>query len=64
VLPGHLLNSTSSGVAWLSGGSVGPEGSVLCTLLIIAVWLFSAAWLREVKYPPVAEAAHLPLFPA
>jgi len=63
VLPGHLLNSTSSGVAWLSGGSVGPEGSVLCTLLIIAVWLISAAWLREVRYPPVTETAHLPLFP-
>jgi uncharacterized protein len=59
VLPGHLLNSTSSGVVWLSGGSVGPEGSVLCTLLIIAVWLISAAWLRKVKYPPATETAHL-----
>jgi uncharacterized protein len=57
VQPGHLLNSSSSGVAWLSGGSVGPEGSVLCTLLIIAVWLISAAWLREVKYPRQGESA-------
>ncbi|HEY4641764.1 MAG TPA: type II CAAX endopeptidase family protein [Thermoanaerobaculia bacterium] len=34
VTPGHLLDTSMSGPAWLSGGSVGPEGSVLCTLLI------------------------------
>ncbi len=50
-LPGHLLNSSSSGPAWLSGGTVGPEGSLLCTLLIVVVWLICAGWLREVKYP-------------
>jgi len=50
-LPGHLLESSSLGPAWLSGGTVGPEGSVLCTLLIVVVWLICAAWLREVKYP-------------
>jgi hypothetical protein len=49
--PGHLLNSSSSGPAWLSGGTVGPEGSVLCTLLIVVLWLICAGWLREVKYP-------------
>jgi membrane protease YdiL (CAAX protease family) len=52
VLPGHLLNSSSSGRAWLSGGTVGPEGSVLCTLLILLLWSICAMWLREVKYPP------------
>lgn len=50
-LPGHFLNSSTSGVAWLSGGTVGPEGSVLCTLLILLVWLICAGWLREDKYP-------------
>jgi membrane protease YdiL (CAAX protease family) len=50
-LPGHLLNSNSSGPAWLSGGTVGPEGSLLCTLLIVVLWLICAAWLRDVKYP-------------
>jgi len=54
-LPGHLLNSSSSGPAWLSGGTVGPEGSLLCTLLIVLVWLICAAWLREVKYPKLAR---------
>lgn len=51
VLPGHLFNSSSRGPGWLSGGTVGPEGSVLCTLLILVVWLICAAWLREAKYP-------------
>jgi CAAX protease family protein len=51
VLPGHLLNSSSAGAAWLSGGTVGPEGSVLCTMMMIAVWAICAAWLREVRYP-------------
>lgn len=51
VLPGHLLNSSSSGPAWLSGGTVGPEGSLLCTLMLVVVWLICAGWLREVKYP-------------
>jgi membrane protease YdiL (CAAX protease family) len=49
--PGHLLNSSSSGAPWLSGGTVGPEGSVLCTLLLVVVWAICAGWLREVKYP-------------
>jgi membrane protease YdiL (CAAX protease family) len=51
VLPGHLLNSSSTGAAWLSGGSVGPEGSVLCTLLLITVGAICAAWMPETKYP-------------
>jgi membrane protease YdiL (CAAX protease family) len=52
--PGHLLNSSSSGPAWLSGGTVGPEGSVFCTLLILMLSLICAFWLREVKYPKLA----------
>ena len=50
-LPGYLLSSSSSGPAWLSGGTVGPEGSLLATLMIAVLWLICAAWLREVKYP-------------
>ncbi len=49
--PGHLLDSSLSGPNWLSGGTAGPEGSVLCTALIVVVWLLCAAWLRESKYP-------------
>jgi len=51
VLPGHLLNSSSTGAAWLSGGSVGPEGSVLCTLLLVISGAICAAWTPEARYP-------------
>ena len=54
MLPGHLLNSNSSGPPWLSGGTVGPEGSALCTLLIVVVWLVCVGRLREIKYPKPA----------
>jgi uncharacterized protein len=39
VSPGHLLSSSIHGPQWLSGGSVGPEGSVLCFVVIAAVWI-------------------------
>jgi membrane protease YdiL (CAAX protease family) len=39
VWPGHLLSSSLHGRAWLSGGSVGPEGSVLCFVVIGAIWV-------------------------
>ena len=56
VLPGHLLNSSSSGPAWLSGGTVGPEGSLPCTLLLSVLWLICATWLRGAKYPQQVES--------
>jgi len=39
VAPGHLLSSSLHGPSWLSGGSVGPEGSVLCFVVIAITWL-------------------------
>jgi uncharacterized protein len=39
VSPGHLLSSSLHGPAWLSGGTVGPEGSLLCFLVIALVWI-------------------------
>jgi len=51
VTPGHLLDSASSGPAWLSGGAVGPEGSALCTAVIALVWLLCAFWLHQTGYP-------------
>lgn len=44
--PGHLLSSTLHGPRWLSGGSVGPEGSALCFVVIA---LTAAAFHRA--YP-------------
>jgi len=39
ISPGHLLNSSLRGPQWLSGGSVGPEGSVLCFVVIAGIWV-------------------------
>lgn len=45
VAPGHLLSSSQQGPEWLSGGTVGPEGSVLCFLVIAGTWaLFEAVY--------------------
>lgn len=38
VLRGHLLSSSLHGAPWLTGGSIGPEGSVLCLAVIAVVW--------------------------
>ena len=34
VAPGHLLNASFHGPAWLTGGTVGPEGSVMAFIVI------------------------------
>jgi membrane protease YdiL (CAAX protease family) len=39
VAPGHLLRSSLHGADWLSGGSVGPEGSVFCFVVIAMLWI-------------------------
>ena len=43
---GHLLNSSFHGARWLTGGTVGPEGSVLVFVVIAASW-----WVFDRIYP-------------
>ncbi|MGA7566934.1 MAG: type II CAAX endopeptidase family protein [Terriglobales bacterium] len=50
LLPGHLLNSSLRGPDWLSGGSVGPEGSYLVFVVIGALWVLFDRTYPEVKY--------------
>jgi uncharacterized protein len=57
VLPGHLFNSSTSGPAWLTGGTVGPEGSWLCLLLLVALAVIINACFREVKFADPAALA-------
>jgi CAAX protease family protein len=52
VFPGHLLSSSFHGPHWLTGGSVGPEGSVLCFVVIAVLWLAFDRTYREAKYFP------------
>jgi hypothetical protein len=45
--PGHLSNAVLHGPAWLTGGTVGPEGSVFCFVtmglqFLLVMWLFPA----------------------
>ena len=52
VSPGHLLNSSFHGPAWLTGGTVGPEGSVMAFAVVgIATVIF------VVVYPGVDASA-------
>ena len=48
VAPGHLLNSSFHGPTWLTGGSVGPEGSAIAFLVVgLAAVLFVIVYLAK-----------------
>ena len=38
VEPGHLLQASLHGSRWITGGSVGPEGSILVFVIIALMW--------------------------
>ena len=50
LLPGHLINSSFHGPVWLTGGSVGPEGSYLVFVVIGGLWVVFDRAYPEVKY--------------
>ena len=53
VWPGHLLSSSLHGAQWLSGGTVGPEGSVMCFVVIGLTWIaFDRAYPNAVQKGP------------
>lgn len=50
VATGHLLNSSLHGPDWLTGGSVGPEGSYVIFVLLAAMWVvFERMYPNKVK---------------
>lgn len=51
VVPGHLLNPHTQGPAWLTGGSVGPEGSVLTLVLLMLMSILFVLLYRRRKRP-------------
>ena len=58
---GHLLNSSFHGSRWITGGSVGPEGSVLVYVVIALLWVAFDRVYPEVKYRrEVVRAARTP----
>lgn len=50
LLPGRLINSSFHGPDWLTGGSVGPEGSYLVFVMIAALWVAFGRAYPQVKY--------------
>ena len=60
VTPGHMLNPSFHGPKLLTGGSVGPEGSVLVFAILILCWVFFHFWLPDAKYPNPAGLGKLP----
>jgi len=60
ISPGHLLSSSFHGSRWITGGSVGPEGSLLCFLVILVVWVGFAGIYPEVRYGGGGEEKSLP----
>lgn len=52
MMTGHLLNSSFHGPVWLTGGSVGPEGSLLVFVVIVALWV-----VFDRMYPQVSCGA-------
>lgn len=57
VLPGHLLDSWLHGPAWLTGGSVGPEGSALVFVVIGAMFVLFHLLYRQAQFPHVCSVA-------
>jgi uncharacterized protein len=52
ILPYHnLLNSRLSGPRWLTGGTVGPEASLLTPIALFVVALIFSRYYREIRYP-------------
>jgi uncharacterized protein len=48
---GNFLHTAFNGPAWLTGGSTGPEGSILTTIALIVAALLVMRFYREVRYP-------------
>jgi hypothetical protein len=54
IFPGHLLKSSFHGPRWLTGGKVGPEGSLLCFVVIALIWVGFAYQYPDLKSPTVS----------
>lgn len=57
MVTGHLLNSSFHGPHWLTGGSVGPEGSALVFVIITGMIILFARIHREVRFPAAKKSS-------
>lgn len=47
---GHLLNTSFHGSRWITGGTVGPEGSVFALIIIAMLWIMFSYFYPQTKY--------------
>jgi hypothetical protein len=50
-LPGHLLSPHIEGPTWLNGGNTGPEGSILCLVLMVAMSVLLGLLYKRSREP-------------
>jgi CAAX protease family protein len=61
IVPGHLMDSSFGGPRWLTGGHIGPEGSVFVFPLIGLLSLAFARLNTQARFPgPTAPASSAP----
>ncbi len=56
VAPGHLLNSSFHGPVWLTGGAVGPEGSLFVFIIIANLFLVFHLLHRQSRFPILSNS--------
>jgi membrane protease YdiL (CAAX protease family) len=49
-----LLNASLSGPRWLTGGTVGPEASILCPIVLATVAIVFSLKYRDARYRPLS----------
>ena len=52
----NFLNASFRGPQWLTGGTVGPEASIFCPIVLAFVALVFSRKYREARYPPLGPA--------
>jgi len=57
VAVGHLVGASLHGPAWLAGGTVGPEGSLICLIVTGTVSLVFTRWTRRSPRTPIHPQA-------
>jgi membrane protease YdiL (CAAX protease family) len=55
---GHLLNSSFQGSKWMTGGSVGPEGSLMCFVMLAALAAVISWRFPNARYPNAAAVGY------
>ena len=58
MVTGHLLHSSLHGSRWLTGGSVGPEGSVLLFVVIVLLWVVFDRVTKDGRRRPSSITHH------